>query len=442
MKFDPASSGRRIPIEWFERYRRGVEGPAGELDDSRKLVRTGLFILVGFFVLLLGWAALAPLSGAAVANGVVTVAGDRQAMQTLNGGVVESVLVREGQPVRAGQVLVRVASLGAGSRYQQSQAQRDALAAAEARLTAERDGLEAIVWPADFGPRAAEPSVAQAVAAQNALFATRTATMAADREIERSQVAQARARVEGPRRQLDFVRERVAGMRSLYERGFAPKSVLYELEAARVELETELAANQAALAQAALTARRAEDMRRAEVLEQLRTVQAQLQQVGPALNTARFAAERDVIRAPADGAVVDLAPVAPGAVLSPGQRVLDILPSGRGLIVEARIRPEDVDDVRVGSVADVRFTTVNPRGRSKVEGRVTTLSADRITDGATGAAYYLAYITLDRRDLEAAGIPLTAGLPASVNIRTRSRSLLDYLFSPLADAFSRAGREE
>ena len=442
MKFDPDAFGRRMPIEWFERYRRGVEGPAGELDDSRKLVRVGLFVLLGFFALLLGWGALAPLSGAAIANGVVTVAGNRQPMQTLNGGVVDAVLVREGQAVQAGQPLVRVTSLGAGTQYRQSQAQRDALAAAEARLVAERDGLETIAWPADFAERSSEPSVSQAVGAQTGLFSTRASTSGADRGIERSQVAQARAKVEGPRRQLAYVRERVAGLRMLYDRGFAPKSVLYELEAARVQLETELAVNEAALTQAELTARRAEDVRKAEVHEQLRTIQVQLQQVNPSLSTARFAAERDVIRAPANGVVVDLAPVAAGAVLNPGQRILDVLPANRSLIVEARIRPQDVDDVRVGSLADVRFTTVNPRGRSNIGGKVTTLSADRITDEATGTDYYLAYIALDARDIEDAGITITPGLPASVNVRTRSRSLLDYLLSPFFDAFAKAGREE
>ena len=442
MKFDPDALGRRIPLDWFDRYSRGVSGPKGGLDDSTKVVRVGLIVLVGFFVLLLGWAALAPLSGAAVANGVVTVAGNRQSLQTLGGGVVEEVLVREGQTVAAGEVLVRMNGLAAGGTYRQSQARRDALAAAEARLIAERDRLAAIAWPADFAARGGEAPVRQAMASQEALFASRQRVFEADRGIEQVQVAQARVQVDGPVRQLAFVNERVAGMRSLYRRGFAPKSVLYELEAAKVQLETEIASARAALEQANLTAARAEDARTGQVVEELRVVQDQLGQVGPALETARFRAERDVVRAPAAGAIVDLARFAPGSVLSPGQKLMDILPSGRGLMVEARIKPEDVDDVRVGSMADVRFTSVNPGGMSKIRGRVTTLSADRLTDATTGVPYYLAYIQLDARDVDKSGMQITAGLPASVNVRTKDRSFLDYLLGPLLNSFSKAGREE
>jgi len=442
MRFDPDTVARRIPIDWFNRYAQGVRGASGSLDDSSKLVRLGLGIVIGFFVILLGWAALAPLSGAAVANGVVTVAGNRQSLQTLNGGVIDQILVREGQAVRAGQVLVRMNGLAAGGRYRQSQAQRDALAAAEARLVAERDRAAFIAWPADFAARTGDPVVGQAMASQLALFQSRKQVFDAERGIEESQVAQARAQADGPARQLPFVNERTEGIRKLYRRGYAPKGVLYELEASRVALETEAAAGRAALAQAQLTAARAEQARQGQLIEELRTVQTQLAQINPSLQTAQYNANRDVIRAPVDGAAVDVARLAAGSVVSPGQKLLDVLPSGRSLIVEARIRPEDVDDVRVGLPADVRFTSVNPRGQAKIQGRVTTLSADRITDPQTGAAYYLAYVALSAQDVEKSGMRLTPGLPAQVSVRTKNRSMLDYLFAPLADAFSRAGREE
>ena len=444
MKLDlnPQKIVRRIPVEWLDKYQKGVSGPSGALDDSRKLVRFGLIVLVGFFGVLIVWAALAPLNGAAVASGIVTVSGNRQSLQTLNGGVVEAVLVREGETVKAGQVLIRMNGIAAGGKYRQTQAQRDALRAAEARLLAERDNASEIQVPQELRTRQFEPAVSQALANQRALFDSRKKVFDADRGIYDARVQQARSEVNSPSEQLRYVREQVAGMRTLYRKGFAPKSTLFELERLRVELEAQAVAGGAKVAEAQLLAARAEQERVGEVVEQLRLVQDQLQQVDPDLAVARYNAERNVVRAPLAGAVVDLARVAPGSIIGSGEKVMDILPSGRGLIVEAKIKPEDIDDVHVGSVADVRFTTVHPRGPSRVSGVVTTLSADRLTDEATGAGYYLAYIALDMDDVRGDDLTLTAGLPATVNVRTANRSFLSYLFAPLMDAFSGAGRQE
>jgi HlyD family type I secretion membrane fusion protein len=442
LHLDPQKIVRRVPVDWLERYHKGVAGPDGVLDDSRKLVRFGLIVMAGFFGLLLIWAAFAPLNGAAIASGVVTVAGNRQSLQTLNGGVVEQVLVREGQAVTAGQVLIRMNGLSSDGRYRQNQAQQDALLAAEARLIAERDRSPEMGLPESLLTRQAEPSVRQAVANQRTLFDSRRRVFDADRSIHEARVAQARSEASSPSQQLIYVREQVAGMRSLYSRGFAPKSTLFELERLRVELESRAVTGRARLAEAELTAAKAEDARVGEIVDQLRLIQAQLQQVGPDLEVARYNAERNVVRAPVAGSVVDLARLSPGSIVGSGSKVMDLLPTGRALIVEARIRPQDIDDVRVGSVADVRFTTVHPRGPSRVTGTVTTLSADRLTDAATGQPYYLAYIALDMADIRSDGLALTAGLPATVNVRTARRSVLSYLMAPLADAFSGAGRQE
>jgi HlyD family type I secretion membrane fusion protein len=442
LDLDPHKIVRRIPVDWLDRYQKGVSGPSGALDDSRKLVRFGLIVLVGFFGVLLVWAALAPLNGAAVASGVVTVAGNRQNLQTLNGGVVEQVLVHEGQQVAAGQILIRMNGLAAGGKYQQTQAQKDALRAAEARLIAERDNAAELAVPPELRTRQFEPAVVQALANQRALFDSRKKVFDADRGIYAARVQQARSEANSPSEQLRYVRDQVAGMRTLYSRGFAPKSTLFELERLRVELEAQATSGGAKVAEAELLAAKAEQERVGDVVDQLRLVQDQLQQVNPDLAVARYNAERDVVRAPVAGAVVDLARLSPGSIVGSGDKVMDILPSGRGLVVEAKIKPQDIDDVHVGSRADVRFTTVHPRGPSKVTGTVTTLSADRLTDATTGAPYYLAYIALDAADLHDDDLTLTAGLPATVNVRTAERSFLSYIFAPLLDAFSGAGRQE
>jgi len=441
LHLDPQAIRHRIPLDWLERYQKGVAGPGGTLDDSRRLVRFGLIVVGLFFGVLLLWAAFMPLSGAAVASGVVTVAGNRQQLQTLNGGVVEEVMVREGQAVSAGQILVRMNGLQSGGRLSQSQAAADSLRAAEARLVAERDQLPAVAFPPELTARAGEPVVRQTMETQIALFRSRKAVFDADRRIHQERVRQARAEAASPAQQLPYIRDQLQGIRKLRAQGFAPKSTLYELERLRIELETAATAGRARAAEAELLSARAEEARTGEVVEQLRTVQTQLQQTTPELAVARYNAERDLVRAPANGRVVELERIASGSVVSRGQRLMDILPAGRSLVVEARVKPQDVDDVRVGMIADVRFTTVNPRGRSKVEGVVTTLSADRIADPQTGQSYFLAYIELDREQL-GPNLNISPGIPATVNIRTRRRTVLDYIFAPLMDAFSHAGREE
>ncbi|PVM90708.1 HlyD family type I secretion periplasmic adaptor subunit [Caulobacter endophyticus] len=440
---DPAKIWRSLPPEWIRRYRRymGEDAPRGALDDVRGPVRIGLIGLALFFGGFLLWAALAPISGAATASGVVTVAGARQGVQSLNGGVVAALLIKEGDRVAAGQPLLRLNGIGGGARLSQAQAQRDLAKAAEARLIAQRDNLGAIPFPPELLARRGEPVVGQAIASQQALFDSRRRVVEAEQAINQAKIDQAQAQLAGSRRQLALINEELAGIRSLYRRGYAPKSRLVSLERTAVELQTQGATGDGAVLQARLTAAQADEARLAETIEQLRQVQGQLSQVDPQLAITRYGAERDIVRAPFAGRAVGVARLGPGSVVSAGTRVADVLPDGRAFIVEAQVRPQDVDDVKLGGEAHVRFTTVNPRGRSNVKGVVTTLSADRLTD-SQGQAYYLARIALDPEELRRDRLELRAGLPATVNIKTAERTFLSYLLAPLSDAMSRAAREE
>lgn len=441
---NPEKIFRRLPPEWIQQYRRymGEDIPKGALDDTRGPVRIGLIGLAVFFGGFLLWAAFAPISGAAVAPGVVTVAGDRQAVQSLNGGVVERLMIKEGDTVAAGQVLLRLNGVSSGARLSQAQSQRDFLRAAEARLIAERDNRELIAFPPELLQRRADPVVAQALANQQAIFDSRRRVTQTERAIAQSKVDQAKAQVSGSNRQLALVREELQGIRSLYERGYAPKSTLVALERTAVDLRTRGATGSGAVLEAELTVAQQDEARVGQTVEQLRQVQTQLSQVDPQLTVSRYAAERDLVRAPFAGKLVGVSHLGPGSILSPGAKVTDLLPQGRAFIVQAKVRPQDVDDVKVGGEAHVRFTSVNPRGRSNVKGVVTTLSADRLTDQRTGEAYYLAYVALDAEEVRRDGLDLQAGLPATVNIRTANRTFLNYLLAPLGDAMSKAAREE
>ena len=434
LDFKPFTAVAELPAGVAEQYRRymGEDAPKGELDDARGVVRTGLIVFGAIFAAFILIAGLAPINGAAIAPGLVIVAGERQAVQATSDGVVAQMLVREGQAVRGGQVLARLNGVASGARLLQTYAQRDAQLAARARLVAERDGAEAIAWPADLAARRGDPVAAEAMENQEALFTQRKRVWAAESGIAEAKLREAKANQVGAARQLDLIRSELSGIASLYRRGFAPRSRLLALQRAEADLQTEVSNGGSAVAEAELN----------KVLEELRDVQARLAQSQPQLTVSQYDAERDVLRAPLAGRAVGVVNLGPGSVVATGQKILEILPDGRGLIVHARVKPQDIDDVRIGQAATVRLTTINPRGRSSFDGKVTTISADRLTDPRTGEGYYLALIALDEAELSAAGIRLHPGVPAVVNIKTHARTLLEYLLYPITDALSGGFREE
>ena len=444
MKLDMLSGsggGRLLPRDWIDRRMRRLD--VRPLDDASRTIRVGLIALAGFVGLFVVFALLAPISGAAIAQGEVSVAGSRILIQPEGTGIVNEILVREGQAVRAGQPLARLNGMRSSARLRQAQANRDALRALEARLLAERDGAAAIAFPADLRSRAMDPFAYGAMRAQQALFARRQPILAADRTIAATRLDTARARLLASETQLRLIRDELAGIRYLYRRGFARVTTLRALERNEAQLVADVAAGRAAITEAQMNQGRTGDGQQVEIVQQLAQVQGQLAQADPELDLTRYAADRDLLRAPVAGRVSGIASTGPGAVVSGGTTLMEIVPAGRALIIEARIAPEDVDDVRVGQEANVRFSSVNPHGQSSFTGRVVTLSATRIEGGQGQPAYFKAQIALDDvAGAAAQGVALQPGLPASVHITTQSRSLFDYLFAPLTDAMSRSFREE
>lgn len=417
------------------------------LDDARDTVRTGVVAALLFFGLFLAAALFAPMSGAAVAEGQVTVSGDRIVIQPEDSALIAELLVEEGQVVREGQPLVRMNGMRSGARLRQAQARRDALRAVEARLIAERDGLDQVPFPADLAQRASDPAALAAMRAQQAIFARRQVILAADRTVSDAQLSAAAARRVATARQLALIEDELAGLRQLLARGFATRTRVRTLERTEAELQAEMVGGATATTEAEMNRRRTRDGQIVEVVTQLSQVQDQLAQINPELDVTRYEADRNVLRAPVSGRVAGVAQVGAGSVVSGGQTLMQVLPAGRALIVEARIKPEDIDDVQLGAEAHVRFTSANPRGRSSFTGRVVRLSPIQVTPegGAAngGAGFFRAQIALDDPALaERNNIPLQPGLPATINITTARRSLWDYLMAPLSDAMNRSMREE
>jgi HlyD family type I secretion membrane fusion protein len=428
-----------LPRRFIERRMRQLD--IRPLDYADRTIGWGVLAAGGFLFVFLLFAFLTPISGAAIAPGVVQVTGDTFNVQPAGSGIVTEVMVREGQAVRAGQPLVKLNGVRSGATLRQAQARHDALRALEARLIATRDGADTLVFPPDLARRGFDPVASRAMATQAAIFARQRAVLGADRATAEQPLIAAAARRLATQRQLSLIQDQLNDYRQLYRKGFARKTTIRDLERQEAGLIAELAAGGATLTQAEIARDRLRDAQALDTASQLGQVQEQLAQVSPQLDVSRYFADQDQLRAPAAGRVSGVVAMGPGMVVSGGRTLMQIVPSGRPLIVEARVKPGDIDDVRLGQEATVRFTTVNPTGKTAFKGHVVTLSPAQITEG--GEAFFKAQIALDdpaaaRRD----GLTLQPGIPASINIKTQNRTLFQYFFAPFTDAVSRSFREE
>lgn len=427
-------------------------------DGAGRPLRTGLIISVLFFGVLGGWAGFAPLDSAAVAPGVVVVENNRQAVQHRDGGIVAELPVREGDRVEAGQLLLRLDDTELAAQASILSKQTDALKILEARLVAERDGLGAIVFPADITARLGKgEEIDQLVHGQERVFATRTSSRGNQVDILQQRIVQLGAQIKGfeaqaaaNARQLALIRDELKGTRSLYEKGLTPKTRVLALERAAASLDGERGENEAnaararqAIGEARLQIDQIERERQTEVAEQLRQTQEQLFDLTPRLEAVRAQLGRTEIRAPASGSVVGLTAFTVGGVIRPGETVMEIVPSDTPLVVRAQLRPDQIDDVHRGMVAEVRLTAYPYRTTPILNGNVAQISADRFTDERTGVAYYDMRIevpTTELHRLPDAG--LTPGMPAEVMVPLRERTALDYLVEPLLRSIEGTARED
>jgi len=256
--------------------------------------------------------------------------------------------------------------------------------------------------------------------------------------------------IESETTQLTLVEEELAGVQTLYDKGFARKPKVLQLQRRAAEIEGSRNLHQAQIARARQsigeTRMRASDLettRLNQVVEELRKVQAELYDLNERVRAAEDVLARTDIRAPLAGTVVDLQVHTAGGVIAAGQPLLDIVPSVGRLVVEAKVNPRDIDVVRQGLEAQVRFTAFNQRHRAPAAARLTSISADLLTDEASGQSYYLARVELVIEDAAAAAelAALHPGMQAEVMIVTGARSALDYLLEPLMLSFNRAFRE-
>jgi HlyD family secretion protein len=442
------------------------EAPSDELreaDDPRRDIRTGGIIAFLFFVVLLGWAALAPLDAGVYAQGSIAVSGNRQAVQHRTGGTIGAILVREGQKVRAGETLIEMAAPDLKATERALTTEYFSLVAQRARLMAERMGSGGFAAPAEFADLSAEdrPIANQALALQRAQLQARSGSLSAQssvlgqraRQLSEQQTGYAQQRI-SVREQQRITSDELNGLRELEKKGFASINRVRAMERALEDLRGREAALTAEIARAGEgkgeTSMQTLSLRKTsleEVAAELRDTQTRLSDILPKLVAAREQLQNATLKAPTSGQVVGLSVFTVGGVVGAGQTLMEIVPDTRKLVIQAQINPADADDVFQGQKAQLRFVSVADKRLPMLEGTVRTISADRLTDEKSGVSYFQAEIEVAPDELDKVRAvlgqgQLRPGLPVEAVLAARKRTALDYLLEPLAVHFWRSLREQ
>jgi len=427
-----------------------------ETGELTRIVRGGLAVAALGLLALGTWLVLAPLSGAVIAPGFVKVDMNRKVVQHQEGGIVKKVYVRDGEKVQQGQTLLVIDDVRLDATLDLLRTQHDGERAKAARLEAERAFLPAVMFPSELAARNGEPKVAELLQRETALFRARREALDSQIVVLRKQIShtvdEAKAlagQIAAEERALKSQKEELAVNQQLFKQGFVQKTRLMSLERAVADYEARWEEHRAELAK---TRQRSSELelrvlaqRNAYVqsaTDELKEISTRLFDLEERLRPSKDASDRQRIAAPITGEVVGLRVFSPGAVVGPREVLMEIVPEDKTLIVEARIRPEDINHVRAGFAAEVRLTAYQSRTTPLVAGRVHYVSADRMVDAQTGAPYYVVHVDVSAGALADAGnLRMQAGMPAEVYIRTDSRTAFDYIFAPVT-AYLRRGMRE
>ncbi|MDA1370916.1 MAG: HlyD family type I secretion periplasmic adaptor subunit [Proteobacteria bacterium] len=432
-----------------------TESPDDQIETSMEgPKRVGLFIFFLVFIVFGGWAAFAPLGGAAQAPGRVTVESYSKVVQHLEGGIVGAVLVRNGDMVSEGQPLLMIENTQSLAQLEIANSQFVALKVREARLLAERDDLDAVVYPEILDRN--DSRVREEMGAQNEIFQARKAANEGSEEVLEQRISQLESKVVGltalkaSKEQLAAsYAEEVVDTQALLEQGFSDRTRLRELarnhanfQGEAADLTASIASTEVQIGETRLQILQQKREFQNEVVSELGDAQTNLNDVAERINAMRDVVARTVVRAPSDGIVNGMQFHTVGGVISPGSKIVDIVPQGEELIVEAKVATIDIDRVALGQQATIRFSTFGSSVPT-IFGNVINLSADSFTDEYTGIPYYLARIEVTPEGMADLGnLVLMPGMPAEVYISTGNRTFLQYLFKPFSNALARSFNED
>lgn len=402
------------------------------------------------------WAAYAPLASAVTASATVVSEGRTKIVQHLEGGIVSQINVREGQLVEKGDVLFQLDPVQAASRADRFRNQLHARQAQAARLKAERDDEAEIDFPEEILKRD-NPDIQEMIQGERRLFIERRQSFEGQIELLEAKITQFEIEVNGlnvqeasKREQIRLINDELNSLRPLLEKGLVARSRLLALEREAARLDGEVGdiqsrrarANESA-AEAQLEMEQLKQQFREEVVTELRDVETQIADLEEQLTAAEDVLNRLDIYAPATGIAQNVEVTTIGAVISPGQPLLEIAPAQSELVVAARVTPLDVHDVAVGQRTQVRFVALDLRKLPVIFGEIRSVSGDRIVDQSNNTEYFLVQVTVPPSEMKKlGGRTVHPGMPADIIVPTGSRTLMDYLLRPLADAMTRGLNEE
>jgi epimerase transport system membrane fusion protein len=434
-----------------------AHGRSSSQNQARHLLQAGSWTILGAVVPIALWMGLAPLSMAVVAPAVVKVDLNRRPVQHLEGGTVREVLVRDGQHVKAGDAVLVLGDVRVDADRNRLDYRVQVERASMVRLEAEQSVANTLGFPEDLLAAARQDKrVDTALLKEAALFRAQrhsldsgTVLMRTQRERVEQEMAAVRAQIAQAERSLELQRSDLEANRELVQQGFMSASRISQLEAVVMdysakleERRTEYARAHQRLSEIDLKIQSARNDYVKSASDQLKVAAQRLTEIEQEQRKSADAATRQVVVAPAAGEIMDLKFTSPGAVVRPGDPIADIVPSDTQLMVEARIRPEDIANVHLGQAARVKFSALKYRNSMMVQGKVTYVSGDRLQDRQSGEGYYTAMILASADALASIGdFRLQAGMPAEVYIQGTTQTAIEYLAEPVVTTLRRARRQ-
>lgn len=427
--------------------------------DARAFARLGwLIVLLGFGGFLL-WAFFAPLDKGVPMSGTVMKESNRQAVQHQLGGTVRELLVRDGAVVKAGQVLLRMDSVSTKSQVDITRIQYLTGLAIAARLEAERDGKSSVTFSKELLDQKSDTRISEVMQLQNQLFISRTSSLrselsAVDENIGglKLQVGSTKESLGSKKQQLAILKEQLDGMRDLAKEGYIARNRLLDLERTYAQVAGSISEDIGVIGRSQaqimeLSLRRIQRVN--DYQKEVRTSLTDVQKEADALAARLTSQEHDLanveVKAPVGGTVVGSAVFTEGAVVSPGFKLMDIVPSADALVVEGQLPVNLVDKVHPGLPVELIFSAFNTNRTPHIPGAVVQVSADRFVEERTGAAFYhvRAKVTPEGAKLIASHkLDIRSGMPVELFVRTGERSMMSYLFKPVADRAKSALSEE
>lgn len=445
-KFLAALKKKLIPPEDSEAISK-VSHP-----DIKRIVWGASLVLIIFLGLFLLWAIFAPIDEAVMAPGKVSVVSTKKTIQHLEGGIISQILVQDGQSVQAGQVLVILDDTQSKASRDLLLQRRNELLAQQGRLLAERDNASTIQFDKVLLEAPSSQSV-EAMAAQQRLFQIRHDTLQSNLDILKSQIRQAQNEIRSFKSQsqsfdsqLKLIDEEEKAVAYLEKKKLIERSRLLALrrEHARLvgdrdEKIAQIAEKEQQINEIKIRILGIQNQFRRDTLSDLQELQQKLIDASERYKSAEDIVTRTQIIAPRTGKIINLQVHTIGGVVRPGEALMDLVPTHDELVIEARVRPQDIEQVQVGLLAKVKFLPFKQRSVPWLNGKVTRVSADSLEDQRTNQAYYAVQIAIPPQELaRLRELKLEPGMPAQVSIVSRQRNLVDYLLTPIQDSFKRA----